>query len=366
MLCSAIRDDMHLKSNSHIGGITISAVLALAQRDNWTGDQLLRSIVAGYEAAAILGTAVQQSEGYNRHMRPSGTIGAFGVAAAIIAATDVGEDVAVNALAFAANMSSGFNQWAWSGTLEIFTEMGTASQQGIVAFDLGSAGMLCSEDILEGRAGYFAAFSASQGDAIFRRGLERPVGSGIEDVRFKPIPGCNYIQTPASVALALAKQCDASKIESVSVGCTSGAKNYPGCDYSGPFATVLQTKMSIQFAVCAVLIHADTSEATFNKVNNKEIEGLAVRCSVEALDEYKQPFEQGRQPARVEVKLSDGTTLKEELPDVPWLDSDQVQARFQAEVTSIVPSPDALKQLLAKVQDLQALKSAGDLVTLYQ
>lgn len=358
---------MHLKSNSHIGGITISAALAVAQRDNWTGDQLLRAIVAGYDLSAILGTAIQQSPGYNRHVRPSGLIGAFASAAAIIAATDPSEDVAVNALSFAANMASGLNQWAWSGTLEIFTEMGTASQQGIVAFDLASAGMLCSEDLLEGRAGYFAAYSASQGEELFRRGLLKPVGTGIEDVRFKPIPGCNYIQTPASVALKLAKECDdASQLERVFVGCTTGAKNYPGCDYAGPFATVLQTKMSIQFAVSAVLLHGETTEGLFNRTNDKAIEALASKCTVEPLDEFKQPFEEGRQPARVEVKLADGRTLTEELADVPWLDADQVRARFQAEVTAVVPTPENLKQLFAAAQDLGAVQSVGELVALYR
>ena len=71
---------MHLKSNSHIGGIVISAALALAQRDGWTGEQLLKAIVGGYEASSLLGVAVQQSPGYNRHIRPSGICGAFGAA----------------------------------------------------------------------------------------------------------------------------------------------------------------------------------------------------------------------------------------------------------------------------------------------
>lgn len=104
---------MHLKSNSHIGGIIISASLALAQRDAWNGDQLLKGIVGGYEAASLLGVAVQQSTGYNRHIRPSGICGAFGAAAAVVVAQRFDENVAVNALAFAANMSSGFNEWAW-------------------------------------------------------------------------------------------------------------------------------------------------------------------------------------------------------------------------------------------------------------
>lgn len=362
---SAIRDDMHVQSNSHVGGITISACLALAQRDSWTGDQLLRALVAGYDAAAILGTAIQQSPGCNRHVRPSGLIGAFGVAAACIAATDPeGEDISVNALAFAANMASGLNQWAWSGTQEIFTEMGAASQQGIVAFDLARSGMACAEEVLEGRAGFFAAYGAGEkGVELFRQGLNRPVGSGIEDVRFKPIPGCNYIQTPASVALKLAREVEnlSSRIASVSVGCTSGAKNYPGCDFAGPFATVLQTKMSIQFAVAAVLLSADTSEDVFNKTNDKVIEELAANCTVDALEEYNEPFSAGRQPARVEVTLKDGSAAKDELDDVPWLDADQVRARFQAEVTDgLLPDqPEKVQQLFAGLQDLAAVRDVG-------
>lgn len=104
---------MHLKSNSHIGGIIISAALALAQRDGWTGEQLLKAIIGGYEASSLLGVAVQQSPGYNRHARPSGICGAFGAAAAAVVAQNIEENAAVNALAFAANMSSGFNEWAW-------------------------------------------------------------------------------------------------------------------------------------------------------------------------------------------------------------------------------------------------------------
>ena len=109
---SAIRDDMHLKSNSHIGSMVLSAGWALAQRDSWSGEQLVRGFIGGYEAAALLGIAVQQSRGYNRHVRPSGVIGAFGSAAAAIVATNASEDIAVHALGFAANMASGFNEWA--------------------------------------------------------------------------------------------------------------------------------------------------------------------------------------------------------------------------------------------------------------
>ena len=358
---------MHLKSNSHIGSMVISAALALAQRDGWSGDSLLKAIISGYEMSALLGVAVQQSQGYNRHVRPSGIVGAFGVAGAAIAATNASEDVAVNALAFAANMASGFNEWAWAGGLEIYTEMGTASQAGIVAFDLARTGMECSETMLEGRAGLFAALGAVDGERLFKEGLAAEIGKGIMDVRFKPAPGCNYAQTPLAVALRIAQKHKLSdNIESVSVGCTSGAKNYPGCDNPGSFTSVQQTKMSIQFGVCAVLLEGSVSEEVFKMFDSKKIAALASKCAVEPLKEFEQSFREARQPAKVTVKLTDGTTIEEELKDVPWLDANAVVGRFHEEMKAMVKSEDAQKKLVSLAQTLGDLEDCSEILKMFK
>lgn len=368
---SAIRDDMHLKSNSHIGSIMISSALALAQRDNWTGEQLLKAIIGGYEAAALLGTAVQQSSGYNRHFRPSGIVGAFGSAAAAVTAnfvsSAVAQDVAVNALSFAANMTSGFNEWAWAGGLEIYTEMGASSQAGIVSFDLARAGMQCSPTLLEGRAGLFAALNAKEGEQLFREGLQQDVGSGILAIRFKPVPGCNYAQTPLAVALKLAKanKLTPESIESITATCTGGAKNYPGCDNPGPFTNVQQTKMSIQFGVSAVLLNAEVSEQLFQRFGDEHVARLASECVVQTAPEFDQSFKEGRQPARVEVKLSNGDVLKEELSDVPWLDAGAVEQRYHNELGRIMSSNPARQRFVTISQTLGAVSDTSEIFALF-
>ena len=360
---SAIRDDMHLPSNSHIGGIVISAALAIVQRDSGiSGEQLLKAVVAGYEMAALLGTAFQQTEGYNRHIRPSGSCGAFGAAAAALIANwgkeGVDEDVATNALAFAANMSSGFNQWAWTGGVEIYTEMGTASQSGIQAFDIAKVGLQCSEDVLEGKAGYFAAFSVGEkAKKIFVDWLESDIGRGIREVTFKPVPGCNYAQTPIAVGMRASKPFQEKKkqnpelsIETIVVRSTSAAKNYPGCDNPAQqFETVQQTKMSIQYGVSAMILYGTPSEENFMRFDDKDILELVSKCSIEPLEEFDQGMKaERRQPARVEVKLSDGSTITEQLDDVPWVDAAGVRKRFLAEVPALSKSggEDAMKSIL--------------------
>ena len=238
--------------------------------------------------------------------------------------------------------------------------MGAAAQAGIVAFDLASAGMQCSETILEGRAGLFAAFSASDGERLFRQGLEGTIGQGIEAVRFKPVPGCNYAQTPLAVALRLSEKQKLPSIDRVAVTCTSGAKNYPGCDNPGPFTNVQQTKMSIQFGVCAVLLNGNVSEDLFKKYSDRQINDLVSHCTLEIGSEFEESFSRGLQPARIDVHLTDGTTVSEELPDVPWLDADAVRQRFVQEMKFIIPSEKARKRFMNMIDGMESVKNCSD------
>lgn len=205
---SMIRDDMHVGANSHIGVMVIPAALALAQREGWSGDQLLKSIVGGYDMAVALGTAVRQAGLCNPHFRPSGIIGAFGSAAAgIVAEGDTSKNTAMSALSFGVNMAAGLNEWAWVGGMEIYTQMGTASRSGIIGLGLARAGLHSSESVLEGRDGVFMAYRNGNnrfGAAKFAEWLTKSsIGAGILDAKFKPVAGCNFIQTPLSIALKL-------------------------------------------------------------------------------------------------------------------------------------------------------------------
>ncbi|KAK5465488.1 hypothetical protein LTS15_002051 [Exophiala xenobiotica] len=353
---SAIRDDMHLESCSHIGSIVISAAMALAQRDHWSGEQLVRSVVAGYEMAALLGTAIRASGDFNPHFRPSGLVGAFGAASAAIAGYGCSEDVAVSALGFALNAACGLNEWAWAGGLEIFAEMGTASRSGVQSYDLADAGLHCSNTVLEGRDGMFQALGVgSSGAETFRDWIARSgIGKGIMDVRFKPVAGCNFAQTPLAAALKLRldRPLDTQKII---VTATSQAVKYPGCDNSGRLENIQQSKMSIQYGVCAALIFGRLDEEVFGKVGNHQIAGMMGKCEVKASSQFDQEFHKGLQPAQVEVLLSDGTRLCQKLDDVPWLNPEDVNSRFRVEMAQFLAEDKAASLLTA----LHQLKVPG-------
>jgi len=327
---------MHLGSGAHIGVMVIPAALALSQRENWTGEQLLKGIVAGYEMAVALGVSVRHSGSCNPHFRPSGIVGGFAAAGAGVAADDsMSLSTGANALGFGANAAAGLNEWAWTGGTEINTQLGTASRGGITSLDLARSGMHSSGTVLEGKNGLFAAYNCGVNAAQkFREWLaDSECGDGIMGVTFKPFAGCNFIQTPISVALQLREEVNEhlQQIRNVLIVTSSPAKNYPGCDSYGPFERVQQTKMSLQYGVSAALLFGCIDEFAYTQYDNENLQALIRKCDISTDAEYDRDFVKGRQPCRIEICMTDGTKHQGSLQDVLWLDGPAVEDRFRQE-----------------------------------
>ncbi len=73
-------DDIYRDGCYHPGAPTISAALALAEREGSDGETLLRAIVAGYEVSNRIARAVVPA--HYRYWHTTGTVGCFAAAAA--------------------------------------------------------------------------------------------------------------------------------------------------------------------------------------------------------------------------------------------------------------------------------------------
>lgn len=336
--------------------MVVSASLALAQRENWTGEQLIRAVVGGYEMGALLGTAIRVGGAFNTHFRASGLVGAFAAAGAAAVASSDTEEQAANSLALAVNMAGGVNAWAWAGGDEIFIHNGVASQAGITSHDLAHCGVHASDTVLEGRDGFFQALNAGEGAAdAFKTWIEKyPIGKGILDVKFKPAAGCNFTQTSSAIALKIVQHHKFDSVASVKVTTTTAAISYPGCDNAGPLANKAHGKLSIQYGVCAALVFGQLDEETFGNIRNERVNSLMKKCTLVASSDYDKDYASGRQPAKVEVVFDDGTLVQEAEPDVPWLVGDEIATRFLREISPFLSTEEA-RQLLCKYQNIESL-----------
>jgi 2-methylcitrate dehydratase PrpD len=351
---------MHTGSVSHLGIVVLPPLLALAQQKRVDGRSFAAAAIVGYEVGGRIGRALVTPE-FARSFRPTGFTGPIASAAAASRLMGFDEAKTASAISLAANMVGGQNQWPHTGADEMFFEAGLASRNGLIAAQLAGLGAYGSEKALDGEAGLLTVYRPDHQAPDVRLFDGEPE---IESVFFKPVPVCNFAQTPCLAALALTKEnkIEPAQIVSIIVSATRAAKAYPGCDYAGPFARMLQAKMSIHYAVASALLRGAVDEASYLRLDEPSLLELAAKVKVEDGDEFTAAFP-AKQGAGVTVKLQDGRVLSHRLADVVPADLDLIRSRFRTASTKVVGA-DAAKALEAMVDDLDRSTDVGALMRL--
>jgi 2-methylcitrate dehydratase PrpD len=340
--------------------VLIPTLLALAQTAQASGKDLLTALVAGYEVGGKVGRMVMDVE-VSKVFRPTGTIGPIAAAAAGGKLLGLDEERTTAALALAANMAAGYNEWAATGGSEMFFHNGLAARGAVTAVQLAAAGAYASPTALDGDAGMLAAFRRPRPPQVPELFTDRPE---ILAVFFKPVPACNFAQTPAQAALAVAlrHKMRAADIEHVTVRVTKAAALYPGCDAGGPFEHVLQAKMSIQYNVAAALVHGNFAERNYVPLENPEVQALAKRVRVEVDAAFTAAFP-AKQGAAVVVRTHGGETFEHSADNVEPTDSDGVHERFFSAAASTLGETRA-RELDTLIGRLETCADAATLARL--
>lgn len=352
-----VREDMHTGSVSHLGVVVLPVALAFAGSRTVRGRDLIAAAVCGYEAGAVIGKALMDGPAVRLH-RPTGITGPIGAAMTGSVLTGLSEDQAVSALGLAANTVAGLNEWPHSGADDMFFQAGFAARNAVTAVELAGLGARGSESALDGPAGLFTVL----GKADCAADVEAFAGDPeILAVFHKPAPACNYAQTPCQAAVIAAREAsaDPARVRAIEVQASAAALNYPGCNYSGPFSSTLQAKMSIQYGVAAAVATGEIAEANYRNLDDAAINNLASLTTVTEDGAFTAAYP-GRQGARVTVTLDDGRSVTHELADLVPATPDEIRARFRRAASRALGGP-AAKELEEVIDRLESLKDAGEI-----
>ncbi|MGP1615349.1 MAG: MmgE/PrpD family protein, partial [Pollutimonas bauzanensis] len=199
-----------------------------------------------------------------------------------------------------------------------------------------------SSSILEGESGFFQAYartSMASPIVLFPEG-----DAEILSVFNKPVPACNFAQSPCQAALEAARRIggDSRRIAAVRIDTTLAAVRYPGCAAKGPFRYALQAKMSIPFGVAATLARGAIEEGNYSNLDDGEIARLMSGTTLASDGQYTAAFP-ARQGARVTLSLDDGTSVVSEMDDVVAADSELIHRRFRQAAGAVVGAQRAME-----------------------
>lgn len=155
-------DDVHVGAMLHPGCIVFSVALALSQ--DKTMENIMSAVAVGYEAMIRVGLCIQPSH-FARGYQSTATCGVFGAAAtaAYLCLLDVKGDERIQKIAqtlgIAASGAGGLVQFFHSGSTVKRLHAAQAASTGIKAALLMLEGFSGPLDILEGKDGFFKAYS---------------------------------------------------------------------------------------------------------------------------------------------------------------------------------------------------------------
>jgi 2-methylcitrate dehydratase PrpD len=145
-------------TGSHASGTVLPAALAVCERERLGGVEFLTALAVGFEVSARIARTAVGLETVRGFHNP-GTQGPFGAAAAVGKLYGFDPERLTDALGIAGSSSAGLLEFAWSGGDTKRLHLGRAAQLGLEATLLARAGVRGPATVLEGRSGYFNAFS---------------------------------------------------------------------------------------------------------------------------------------------------------------------------------------------------------------
>jgi 2-methylcitrate dehydratase PrpD len=145
-------------TGTHASGTVLPAVMAMAERDHIGGRAFLTALILGSEVSGRLSRTAVGLESERGFHNP-GTQGPLAAALAIGKLYRFDQATLVNALGIAGSHAAGLLEFAWEGANTKRMHLGRAAQLGLESALLAQKGYTGPTTVIEGRYGYYNAFS---------------------------------------------------------------------------------------------------------------------------------------------------------------------------------------------------------------
>ena len=295
-------DDIFKEAIYHPGAPTISAALAVAQQQGASGLELIKAVIVGYEVSTRIGKVLGRA--HYQYWHNTGTVGAFGAAAAAAYLLQLDALRFTHALCTVATFAAGLQQAFKMDSMSKPLHSGRAAEAGVAAAEMARQGVTGSLDVFEGGSGLGVAMSnGPEWQAVMDDLGQR---FNICAMTFKNHACCGHTFAPIDGALVLQQRhgIDWQDIERVCVETYAPALAVAG--NPAPL-TAAQARFSIPFVVATALRHGSVRLAAFapERLQDAELRALMGRVELKVHPELDAQFP-GQRAARVTLHTRGG------------------------------------------------------------
>jgi len=298
-------DDIYRNALYHPGAPVIAAALAAAQDRGASGDRLVRGIVSGYEISTRIGATVQPAH-YN-FWHTTGTVGAFGAAAAVATILGLDRTRTAHALANAGTLTAGLQQAFRADAMSKPLHAGRAAECGAFVALAAERGVTGALDILEGPRGFGAAMSNAPDWSHI--GDDLGCVFNITQMTVKNYSACGHTHAAVDAVRELRKTHNLAPSDVVRMRIATYAKALEVAGAPAP-RTAFEAQFSLSYCVAVALVTGSARLDAFTpaRLEDPEVREVMTRIEI-AVDPAADAVYPKQRAAIVELETVDGRQL---------------------------------------------------------
>lgn len=331
-------DDTFEGGPVHSGAVIVPAVLAVCEREQLGGPQLLTGLVTGVELLCRL-SLVAPTATHRACFHPTAVFGAVAAAGAAAAALKLPPAAIASALGIAGSMASGIIEYLAEGTWTKRMHAGWAAQSGVRAALLGRGGFLGPRTVFDGTHGFYRAFAPSKTPDFAPLVSDLGERWVMNDVAFKPYACGTMTQPFIDCAIQLAESgARAEDVREIVCDVAEGTVHrlWEPLDVKRRPPTPYAAKFSTPFCIAVGFFdrRAGFSQFEESRIRDERVLALAsrIRYRINPADEYPRNFS-----GHVRAELADGTIREFRQPHMRGgahapLTAEEIEAKFMDNV----------------------------------
>ena len=356
-------DDFEPITKAHPGCATVPAAMSMAEREDRSGEELLRAVTLGYDLCCRLLMALGPDHVRATHRSAEGVSSTFGAVGAAASLARLDENGMRYALSYAAQQVSGI--WSWERDLEhvekAFDFSGMGARNGVTAAIMAQSGFSGVPDVLDGEHNALQALSREPRPEEMAAGLGRRFF--ITETAIKVFSVGYPIQSPLDAFLALRREnaLTLNNVERIVVRLPE--------DGARIVDNRAMPDVNIQYAMAVALIDGNLSfDASHSYERMRDPQVLAVKERVQLIADRSLMDPAAPRSGRVDVTLRDGRTVSHFTRFAPGtkenpLDTVRVTAKARELMLPVIGArrTDAV---IERVTALEKLRSVRELASL--
>lgn len=355
-------DDTHLDSVSHLGAGLLATAIAVGEKVNATGKDVVAAFILGFEVGSRVGNAVNKfGRSHYKYWHPTATMGTIAATVTAAKLRQLSVDGVEQALGLGVDQAMGFRYCIDKGDYSKSLHPGFAAMRGVLSANIIAAGANGPRGLLEFETGFCNAMSEQPRMECLIEALGEQYFIMTDSLKFFPTIHCSHTGIEGMINLVQRHKLVHTAIGSIDLKITDLAK---GQGMTFDPQTTLAARLSIPYSVATAAVRGELTLKDFDEASlkNQDVRNIMKKITIASEPKFNELYPKGL-VTQIKVKTVDGQEYEELVvypkghPERPVSEQDMLaKYEFLSTITWTKEKSDRIRALVLSLDKMEHIE----------